>query len=557
MFYREVIREKGLYIWLDSEKVSYRPDSVAKIKCNITNMFNRVLQNLSLVFSIEDSLGSVLYKEHVNVGSLDAGEGFYRVFKWVTPECLIRGFIARVKVYEGEKYLAGSTLVFDVVRDMSLVPRYGFFATFAADEDVKSRVDRLARFHINFIQFYDWFEYHGNYTPKLKDYFILRKPVHLDTVREKIRLSRERGIKCMAYIAIYAVDERIYSKYPEWALRNREGFPLRFADWLYLVNPGRECSFHDFLLEELKRSVESFGWNGIHLDQYGEGWTRDAYWKGRRVDVVRGFIEFINDARRSLNRDVVFNLVDAWPLEAVAREANASFIYIEVWSYETYASLQDLIMKARKLSGKPVVIAAYTDTHEPTVLLLDALIFANQGFRIELGEGNRYLVDPYFPKCRELPKPLENKLQNYYDVITRYEEYIYAPDVSRIYGSGIKILNKNYSYIPKPDTIQIIPYLKGQKAVIIHLINFRGISEMKWKSVQPEPVEERNIILVVPRSIIHTDSLTVHLVEADKSHEPKKLSYKVNGELVEINVPSLKYWDIIILAPPPSRTIQP
>ncbi|MCD6300755.1 MAG: hypothetical protein J7L82_01635, partial [Staphylothermus sp.] len=439
---KESLLDKGIvYVELKSHKVCYSPGDIVRIECRMVNNSKRILQHLGLIFSIEGSLGDILYKDEVKIAHLGAKKCFHKVFEWAAPECLMRGVVARVKVYENEHYLAGSTLIFDVIRDYSLAPRYGFFATFAADEDVEFRVGRLARFHINYVQFYDWFEYHGNYTPGPGDYTILGKPIHLDTVRQKIKLSKEKGIKCMAYVPIYAIDERIYSRHPEWVLRDNNGKPIKFENWLYLVNPSRECRFHDFLLKGLEDSIKTFKWDGIHLDQYGEKWTSNAYWKSRKVDITEGFIELINDVRDQLKIDIVFNLVDAWPLELISKKANVSFIYIELWRHETYSDVQRLIMKARKISNKPVVIVAYMEPHEPSVLLLDAEVFANQGFRIEIGEGNKYLVDAYFPNCKDIPKSLEIKLQNYYDVITRYEEYIYHPDVKRIKNANFKIID--------------------------------------------------------------------------------------------------------------------
>lgn len=537
-----------VYMELRSYKVSYSPRDTVKITCRIVNNSKGELKRLRLLFNIDDSLGNVLYRDEVSVPHLRIGEEFHKIFEWHAPDCLMCGFVARAEVYDEEKHnLVNSSLVFDIIMDYSLAPRYGFFATFAADENIEFRVDRLADFHINYIQFYDWFEYHGNYTPVLSDYTILGKPIHLNTFRKKIELSKKKGIKCMAYVPIYAVDEKIYLEHPEWALRDSDGKPLRFENWLYLVNPGKECGFHEFLLKELKRSIKIFGWDGIHLDQYGERWTMSAYWGNREVDMVKKFIEFINNAKEKLKVDIVFNLVDAWPLEPVSKEANVSFIYIELWSYETYADIQRILTKVRELSGKPAVIAAYTEPYEPTVLLLDAEIFANQGFRIELGEGNKYLADAYFPKYKEIPRPLEEKLQNYYDVITRYEEYIYHPDVKRSQDVNVKITEVKYSYYPEPHSIQIIPYLKKSQAIIIHLINFVGITEMKWKKQQPEPIEQKDLILKVPKDLVKADDVSVYFIQAEKTHEPLKLSYNENKEYLEIKVPILKYWDIVLI----------
>ncbi|MCD6457464.1 MAG: hypothetical protein J7K82_01315 [Thermoproteales archaeon] len=537
---------KQILIELGSDKVSYKPGDIVKIKYNIVNTSRKDFENIKLEFYIEDALCNILYKKEKTLDISNFKKQISGIIEWKTPKCMMRGFVARAKACQNQKLISCSSLIFEVVENQSLVPKYGFFATFDINEHVKFKVERLARFHINYIQFYDWFERHGDYTPKKRKYYILNKPVYLNTLLEKISVSKQKGIKCLAYTTIYSVDEKIYLKNRDWALTDKNDKPIRFANWLYIVNPGKECDFHSYLLNELKESISIFDWDGFHLDQYGEKLTRNAYWKNRKFNTATSFVDLINQAKNSLKKDIVFNLVDAWPLETIAKEAAVSFIYVELWSYQTYASVQNVIRKARKLSKKPVVVAAYTDTHVPSVLLLDAEIFANQGLRIEIGEGNGYLTDPYFPNYDKMPKSLEHKLQNYYDVITRYEEFIYSSDVKYLDVPKFISVNRHFSYSPEPNTIQVIPYEK-EDTLIIHLINFTNIHEMLWKKHQTEPFEQKDIMLRINMENIEDYKIKAYVVETEKTHEPKALNPVVNKNVVNVKIPKLKYWDIILI----------
>jgi hypothetical protein len=369
-------------------------------------------------------------------------------------------------------------------------------------------------------------------------------------------------MKTMAYTVIYAAAEPVYEEHPGWALGDGLGQPLMFEGWLYLMNPGAESGWHDFLIKQFVASMAMFGWDGIHLDQYGKGWTARAYWNGTPVDMEDAFLTFINDAVGEIRKHdpsskLIFNLVNAWPYETIARHSLSDGSYIEVWSpWDTYADIQALIRAGKYYNKeKPVILAAYTPNHLPSILLLDAVIFANHGFHIELGEGNGILVDPYFPLYDTLSENAERALALYYECITRYEAYIYDKDVQLLPEETVWIFDHGSSSIPRAGNILVIPYSKStdgrEEARIVHLVNFVGIDNMRWKSFQREPtgVTDIQMEIQIPANAIDEIEGVYFITPDSGSSDPVPLEYEtdVSASAIKITVPSLKYWDTVIV----------
>ena len=550
-------------IEVTSDKVTYRPAENARITVDVRNLGD-ALSNLSLEFEITDPLGSPIHSENVGIAAIEKGGSRRIQVDWRTPTVNLSAFVSIATLVDAKgDAMASDYCVFDVAKNWTLVPRYGFFAIFPPwSEDVEGKVEQMASFHINCIQFYDWFELHGIYTPTSPDYAILNKQISRDKVVEKILAAQERGMKAMAYTAIYAAAEQIYRIHPEWALTDASGKPLRFVDWLYLVNPDRASGWHDYLIGQFLDSIGMFGWDGIHLDQYGRDWTKGARWNSSPVNMEGAFLAFVNDAASSMREAypesrLIFNLVNAWPYETIAKRSMSDATYVEVWPpWDSYADIQALIRLGKTYNAKKaVILAAYTPNQLPTILLLDALIFSNQGFHIELGEGSGILVDPYFPLYQTLSEEAASALRTYYETITRYESYIYDPDVERLPADTVEVLNYRWSSTPRSGEILVIPYCKqsgaDEEALTIHLVNFLGIENMAWKAtqVQPNEASDVQVRVKIPADLIGRIE-GIFVVDPDKgSSDPVPLLYEVDSadSVVGFKLPSLKYWSMVIV----------
>ncbi len=546
-----------------SGKVTYEPLETATIRAKIKN-WGQDISNISVALEITDPFNTQIHFENMSIEKLNVGESKWVQTTWEIPEIRLSGFVARATIVNSdEKVIASDHYVFDVAADWAQVPRYGFFAVYPEEfENVDRKINQMVDFHINSVQFYDWFEHHGNYTPTKTTYAILDKPISRSRVIEKIEKANQHGMKTLAYTAIYAAAEPVHDEHPEWALTDKNGQPLMFANWLYFMNPSPQCGWHDYLIEQFVASIEMFGWDGIHLDQYGEGWTRNAYWGGTRVDMENAFLRLINDAVEEMKKHdpqskLIFNLVNAWPYEVIARYSMSNPTYIEVWSpWDKYADIQMLISLGKNYNKeKAVVLAAYTPNWLPSILLLDSVIFANQGFHIELGEGNGILTDPYFPLYEELSEDAGKALALYYECITRYGAYIYDEDIQRLPEETVWIFDHGSSSIPRAGNILVIPYSKStdgrEEARIVHLVNFVGIDDMGWKSFQMEPtgVTDIQMEIQIPANAIDEIEGVYFITPDSGSSDPVPLEYEtdVSTSAIKITAPSLKYWDTIIV----------
>lgn len=111
----------------------------------------------------------------------------------------------------------------------------------------------------------------------------------------------------------------------------------------------------------------------------------------------------------------------------------------------------------------------------------------------------------------------------------------------------IKNANVRFSRYPEPDSVQVIAYLKACSAVIVHLISFIGIKNMKWKAIQPKSKEQKDITLLISNKTPSLNFTDAYLIKVDERHKPMKLDFITKGDSIVINIPSLKYWDIVII----------
>jgi len=571
----------NITLTVTSNKVTYKPLENVTITANVTNQESHEIRNITVKMTVADAFGKEeLYTENKTLESIAAYGNVSVQTVWKAPNCTMSGFMAEASVFDNQSaLLASGHWVFDVVKDWTMVPRYGFFSTpaFAPTATGSAeKVEALKLLHINSLQFYDWFELHGNYTPTKSTYSLLGHLMSRNKVIEIISLAHNAGMKCMPYTAIYAAAPEVYSQHPGWGLDDYRGYPLKFVNWLYFMNPDTPCGWHNYLINQFLASIEMFNWDGIHLDQYGEGWTSNAYWNGERVDMVKAFQHFLNDAVGSITQaypegKLIFNYVTDWPecYEMMAKNTTVSSLYAEVWNpYNEYSDIRYLIRQGKEYnSSKAVILAAYPTPSPPlpTVLLLDAEIFASQGFHIELGEGNGILTDPYFPSYFTMSDAMIKALRAYYECITRYEKYIYDAAVQELPISTVKVTGYPYGILPSANSIQVIPYThlvnESEETRIVHLINFRGVTNMNWKESKSAPTElsEIPVEVQIPSEKMK-EPKSVYLVNPDSFNtDPIPLRFTVNASAntIKFSVPSLKYWNIIVIRYVESGIISP
>lgn len=484
---------------------------------------------------------------------------------------MMQGFLARAELLCGGTVRACAYTACDRAESWKAAPRYGFLSDFQESEKDDTRdVESMNRLHLNVIQFYDWMYRHDDFFPPESTFQdIMGKTSSMDTVGRKISALHRYGMKAIAYGAVYGA-ESYFSAHPECALYDARKEPMKFIDRIYMMNIARGSGWHDHILGEYRKAVR-FGFDGIHMDQYG--FPKEAYTKendGFHIRRLRGnFRDLIDDAKDALPESgIIFNAVNAWPLGETAK-AQEDCVYIEVWPpNDSYADLNRLISDAKKYAPeKQVILAAYLhpfaectgpEDYGCTAQLAMAVIFSSGGFHLLLGEDGGMLTQAYYPEyCRLKGTEFPAMLQSYYDFITAYEELLFGPDLIDITRTAADGINTDFrfsggEFSSLPQSGHIWTQIRcNTDSVVIHLVNFTGIKNMNWNEAHPEsPAAVRGVTV---EAQILENPVAVRLASPDFGHGMcRTLEYTreidQNGNpVLRFTVPELYVWDVIFI----------
>jgi dextranase len=509
---------------------------------------------------------------------------------WMPPGDDFRGYLVSVRLVSssGQTVGTGYTAV-DVSSQWSDFPRYGYLAHYSKVEGARPAewIAELNKFHINGLEYYDFENRHEeplagtveNPDADWKD--IAGRRIERSIVDGFLAEAHRYNMMSMAYNTSYCA-------YAE-AFKNDSGVKLDWATWpkadgprtletamalnldggdqwkthrlVYMNQSLRDWQNHLFgQMAELFRVYPFDGWQ---VDTFG---TMGGYsYQGSYVNFILGFPTFVGNAHAFLKKDIVLNTVNTWGQDDLARSA-AAFVHSELWEdHETYSSIVDASEQVHIANpAKAVVFAAYLQRQEkgkaepttnyfnpPSVLLADATIFASGASHIELGDGSRMLSSEYFPAdTRFAVSPdLSSQLRHYYDFLTGYENVLsYKVATAPV---KISVEGQPSSANGVPNTIYTLARQKDRQ-MIIHLINLLGSGDAHWRDAhadRPEPPLLRQLrIRIAADEDITRAGWASPDVEGGMFHPLAMTQGNDNGErYVEIVLPSLKYWDMILL----------
>lgn len=448
----------------------------------------------------------------------------------VTPATDARGYLVALSVrWPGGE--ASATTAVLVASHWKLVPRYGFLGHFqpaSADADanhavtmpsgtvvdaaaVEDPVGLLSRFHITAVQFYDWMYRHYRFLPPedavrgTEEAFVdaMDREVSLAKVRRKVAACHEHGMAAIAYGAVYGPEPEFILQHPDWLLYDAAGNTLDLIERFYItdIRPG---GWREHILGEFERAVSELSFDGIHMDQYG--FPKGAYdHAGQAVDVAAAFPGMIDEAAARLARirdgaAVIFNAVNDWPTDLVA-QADQAAIYIEVWSpNDRYRDLVRLVRRARELSGKQAILAAYLRPfHEPgaaaewSLRYATAIINAAGGHHLILGEGDGVLREPYYPDHGRLSAEGFAVMRRMYDHTAANTQYLHAVDLRAVgsqYATGVNtavtLHGAAVEVRPTAEAVWLtVARRPGQ--LVVNLVNLTGLSDEAWDAPRSAP----------------------------------------------------------------------
>jgi dextranase len=490
-------------------------------------------------------------------------------WSWVPPKNDFKGYLVEVKFFSANT-VQTKTIAVDVSSDWSKFPRYGFLSMFSEMpyEDLEKTISTLNRYHINGLQFYDWhFEHQqplklNSDSPASHWQDVANRDISLDTIKEYIALAHDRNMETMAYNLLYGSFENRALVY-EWHLfKDRERktidqhpLPYQWKSNINIMNPTNPW-WQDYLIDQQSLVYEALSFDGWHIDQLGDrGEVYNEF--GDQILIDESFAPFLTKIKNSFSeKQIVMNAVNQYGQASIS-QASPAFLYTEVWDeYKYYNDLKKILDTNSSLSGgKSSVLAAYMNYEHsnqpgefngPGILLANSVIFANGGAHLELGE--HMLSKEYFPHNQlKLPSELEKKVISYYDFLTGYEnllrDQITASDVSLESKEGLPLTIDS----AQQNKLWVIAKEKEKKK-ILHFINFLDANSMEWRDTngtQAIPKTQKNLHFVMdePRKVekIWMSSPDI------KAGKPISIRFKQDGKKTEFTLPSLTYWDMVVI----------
>lgn len=490
-------------------------------------------------------------------------------------EEILSGYGVEVELYNNDEIVQTLYTAFDISGSWRYAPRYGFLSDFSP-EDINDKEDlkEMNKYHLNVVQYYDWMYRHHDLIPPADEFIDpLNRKLSLKTVKEKINLAHSYGMEALGYGAVYAAAPNYYNDNKDLGIYKNNGEVFGFANFLYMMDISRESKWHDHIINEFYKAV-NFGFDGIHMDQYG--YPKEAVSRANGENAIRNLREdfplLINDTRKYIEDkgesvSLIFNAVNNWPVETVAK-AEQDCVYIEVWPpNDTYQDLYNLISNSKKYApDKQVILAAYmkpflqelnvsVEQAESATLLAMAAIFVSGGFHLLLGENNGILDDPYYPKYRKIENDnFKKKLRSYYDFIVKYEELLYDFDIMDTSMSNTGGINGEYTVSgvkasPKAEADSVWSLVKEKPGYkIVNLVNFKGIHDMNWnkgKEKLPPVVTDIELTILTCYKV-----KGVYVASPDiEGGKAVELSFEYvesdQGDKIKIKIPELRIWNLV------------
>ncbi len=543
----------------------------------------------SLTLHEEITDGSLLlYYKHLDhlvyEEEIDLTDEQQMTWEWLPEDQDFTGYMVEVFLKNGKDVVDHVNIAVDVSSDWSKFPRYGYLADFyeIAEEDQQAVIDRLNRFHINGLQFYDWQDMHENPLPMENEepasqwYDIANRIVKLETVETYIKLAHEKNMRAMNYNLLFGASRHFEEEgvKREWALfkdsaaeeQDVHPLPTAWKSDIFLFDPSN-AKWQEFLFEKEKLVFEHLPFDGWHVDQLGDRskvWNPETeqvenspLWnaKGDVVDLAETYRPFIENAKEALQVDFVLNAVSQYGQEEIAKSP-VNFLYTESWDQPLYQDLKEIIDDNWTYSNGELqtVLAAYMnydlanslgEFNAPGVLLTDAVIFASGGAHIELGEN--MLAKEYFPnKSLKITDELNEQLIRYYDFTVAYQNLLRdgAEEVESTVSSTSEI---PISSEAEEGAVWTFTKEKDHKNMI-HFINFTEATSMEWKDrmgEQPEPELKEDVSIVVKAE---KEVSKVWTASPDAYHgSTVELDFEQEGDELSLTMPSLKYWNMVVI----------
>ena len=456
--------------------------------------------------------------------------------------------------------LAAAT-AFDVMADANARPRYGFVTDFRPGRaDSAAVADSLREFHLSHVQFYDWMYRHAQLLPPTDEFVdTLGRELSLEVVRDFVGAIHDAGARALAYAAVYAAGKEYAALHPEQLVHHVDGTPWMLGDFLWNTDlrPGSGWSRH--IVDQMGRAVERVGFDGLHLDQYGDPKFATVA-DGVVVDFAEAFPVFIDAVRDRLpGATLIFNNVNDFPTRSTIR-ARQDATYIEVWSpHDHHADLVDLVRRGRDLAPtRPVILAAYLEpfaeacgpAEVAAAKLALATTWAEGGQYLLFGERHGALVHPYYPNYATLDGPAVQTLRRFADFSVACGDLLFDPGLREcttnlMGGINLDVVVEGVptSAYPTSGAVWVRVSARGSR-VVIQLVDFRTQSDGRWNHTRQETGECDAVTVRVRAASADAPAWFGHPMGGPALHE---LPVATDGEYHVVELPTFDTWGLLVV----------
>ena len=577
----------GLIQQVTTDKAMYAPGEPVTILVELLNHTGAAYDgDVTLSFY---HLGDVVASEQTQpVPALDVGASATLTFTWTPPPMDFMGYRveAQALVPPQTTPLESAATAMEVSSDWRKFPRYGYVSRFGVLEKPAAVMARLNEYHINGLQFYDWhWQHHRPYSPEETWPDLANRQISRAIVTQMIEEAQEYNMVTMAYNLAYGAFDNYWEDgsgvQVAWGLFKEAGgnytveqqdhhmLPSSWAaSKIYLFNPG-DAGWQQYIFGRQQEVFDHFAFDGWHIDTLGNrGPLWD--WSGNPVNQPDTFADFINNARASLQKPILFNAVGGYGLNEIAAQADVDFIYVELWEndgFRTYQDIWNLVARVRTQTDKAIVLAAYMNRgrtlgmppgasdffNDPSVLLANAAIFASGAAHLELGDENGMLSHEYFPNASlRMSSSLRVALKDYYDFLVAYENLL-RDDVSDgrypVTLDGVETSTDG-----RAGTVWTLVKTKpGYR--IVHLINLANNERDLWRDTDglyPYPDTLTNLEMkIYDTGNLSTDARVWYASPDDAHGKAYELPYTAGsdgqGAFIAFTLPRMQYWDMVWL----------
>lgn len=487
-------------------------------------------------------------------------------FTWTPPLEDEKGYLVEVFLMEKNQTLDQKNIAVDVSSSWKTFPRYGYLTDFSQKDptEITQIIKKLNRLHLNGFLFYDWQYKHHQPIPSQRTedeswLNIANDRVYASTVRGYIAELHSRNMVATNYNLIYGAYEEFALANPKMGLykdvnqktQDKHDLPTTWASDLYLINPG-DSKWQSHYLQMEKEVNAWLDFDVMHLDTLGNrGALFDA--TGKAVDLPLAFADFIENYRRSSDQEVLFNFVNEYAKDQVAKRGDVSFAYSELWPdrYPSYVSLANVVQRDQEY-GLASVLALYMNYpkktgqfNTPGVLLTSAVVLSSGGSILSMGDLGM-LSSEYFPNNKLSMSPqLESKMTDYADFMVAYQNVLRG-GMTPVHDE-INIAGVNTESQISPLSVWATTKENAQYKTV-HLVNLLNRSDLLWRddlAKIPEPILQKNLKLTIPYS---STIENIYVASPDfNGGSLEKLEYKYCKGMITLTVPELDYWSMILI----------